>query len=57
MIRLFRFLYDIVHVASRSQWTADSLSRAPIVSHLTVNNVELENAIEEFSKIYIRAGR
>ena len=34
-MRLMRYSYFIVHVPGKSLWTADTLSRSPVSSHLS----------------------
>ena len=48
-IRLFRFSYDIMYVPGGNQASADALSRAPVDRPLSVADMELANAIEEYA--------
>ena len=48
-IRLFRFSYDVTYVPGKDQTSADALSRAPVDRPLSVGDIELANAVEEYA--------
>lgn len=48
-IRLFRFSYDVTYVPGRNQASADALSRAPVDCPLSIADIELASAVEEFA--------
>ena len=47
-IRLFRLSYEVTYVPGKSKVSADALSRTPVNHPLSVSDIELANAVEEY---------
>ena len=53
-MRMMRFSYSISHVPGKALYTADTLSRAPLVRPLESNEEKLENDVKAFVESVVR---